>query len=78
MMPASRKRGDIYSVVHCASPVTVARTLRPSMYLPLLYVKSSLAGDVVQSCASTVSRRISSALTLCAFIQLALRIAASV
>lgn len=48
------------------------------MYLPLLYVNNHEAGDVVQSCPSTVSRTILSELILCALIQLALAMAALV
>lgn len=51
-----------YRDFHCESPLTSARTERPSTNLPVLYVKSQLAEEREQSCALTVSRAISSEL----------------
>ena len=46
---------NTHLVVQAASPVTDASTLVPSIYLPLLYVKSQLAAEREQSRAWIVS-----------------------
>ena len=48
-------RQTTHLVVQLASPVTDASTLVPSIYLPLLYVKSQLAAECEQSRAWIVS-----------------------
>ncbi len=69
---------NAYISFHWLSPVTLSSTDKPSMNLPVLYVKIHVAGERLQSAALTVSKTISSVFRLCARIQLAARIDAFV